>query len=159
LRGEAGASAEACFLCRVGAGVDAVHGLDVHAESGIVLRGRECYVLLNAFPYANGHVMIAPYSHVGDLEALPAEAAGELMTLMRRVIRALRLAYAPEGFNVGANLGAAAGAGFGDHIHFHVVPRWNGDTNFMTTVGESRVIPERLDDTAARLRAILENGE
>jgi ATP adenylyltransferase len=102
-------------------------------------------------------VLVATYAHEPDLDAIPEAAAFELMAATRRIIRALRAAYHPEGFNVGANLGAAAGAGFGEHVHLHVVPRWSGDTNFMTTVGRSRVIPENLEDTAARLRAALED--
>jgi ATP adenylyltransferase len=153
LSAEPGDGDQECFLCVVGAGASAVAGLDRAAESGVIWRGEHTYVLLNAYPYANGHVMVAPYEHEGDLTALPEEVGAELMAALRLTIRALRLVYKPEGFNVGANLGSAAGAGFGDHVHFHVVPRWSGDTNFMTTVGGSRVIPEKLEDTAARLRS------
>src|SRR3990172_9883176 len=136
-----------CFLCDVGAGQD--------GDTIVVWRGVRVYALLNAFPYANGHIMVAPYRHGGQLDALDEDEATELLAVTRRVIRALRVAYRPEGFNIGANLGAAAGAGFGEHLHLHVVPRWNRDTNFMTTTATTRVIPEALEDTARRVRAAL----
>jgi ATP adenylyltransferase len=136
-----------CFLCDVGAGSD---------DAGIVVwRGQLVYALLNAYPYANGHVMVVPYVHEGQLDRLAEAAAVELLAAVRLVIRALRAVYEPEGFNVGANLGAAAGAGCGDHLHIHVVPRWDRDTNFMTTTAGTRVIPETLEDTARRVRAAL----
>jgi ATP adenylyltransferase len=144
---------EGCFLCALGAGPAA------EAPDLVVWRGRRVYALLNAFPYANGHVMVAPYEHEGDLAALDDEAAGELMAGIRRVIRALRLTYQPQAFNVGANLGPAAGAGYGDHVHVHVVPRWSNDTNFMTATAATRVIPEALADTADRVRAALNRIE
>jgi len=135
-----------CFLCAIGASSD---------DAIVVWRGEHTYALLNAFPYANGHVMVAPYAHEGALDALPAHVASELMRGIRIALRALRATYSPEGFNVGANLGAAAGAGHGDHLHVHVVPRWMRDTNFMTTVAATRVIPETLPDTARRIRDAL----
>jgi ATP adenylyltransferase len=155
LTGEASASDE-CFLCAVGSGRAAIAGLEGTGESGVLWRGEHVYALLNAYPYSNGHVLVATYHHEPDLDAIPEGAAGELMATTRRIIRALRAVYRPQGFNIGANLGEAAGAGYGEHVHLHVVPRWSGDTNFMTTVGRSRVIPEKLEDTAARLRAVLE---
>jgi ATP adenylyltransferase len=153
---ESGASGGAvCFLCAAAE--------DDPQQSLVVWRGVHVYALLNAFPYANGHLLLAPYAHLADLDTLPAAAARELMTGCRRMIAVLRAAFTPQGFNVGANLGSAAGAGFGDHLHLHIVPRWSGDTNFMTTVGGARVIPEDLADTAARLRqaanALEWNGE
>jgi ATP adenylyltransferase len=141
-----------CFLCLLGAATPA-DGPDL-----VVWRGELVYALLNAYPYANGHVMVAPYVHEGDLLALDEPTAQALMVGVRRVVAALRRAYDPPGFNVGANLGQVAGAGFGDHLHLHVVPRWSGDTNFMTTTAATRVIPEALADTAARLRSILADG-
>jgi ATP adenylyltransferase len=119
-------------------------------------RARLCYVILNLYPYNNGHLMVVPDRHIGRLgQATPDELA-ELMELTRRAEAALTEAYDPQGLNVGINLGKAAGAGVLDHLHIHVVPRWNGDTNFMTVVGDVRVLPEQLDATADRLRPIFE---
>jgi ATP adenylyltransferase len=118
----------------------------------IVRRGDRCFVMLNAYPYTSGHVMVAPYEHTADLAAIGEATALELMTLMQESIRAIRAAYGPEGFNIGANLGTAAGAGVADHLHFHVVPRWEGDTNFMSVIGEVRVLPESLEDTQRTLK-------
>jgi ATP adenylyltransferase len=118
----------------------------------IVRRGDRCFVILNAFPYTSGHVMVAPYDHTADLAALDEETALELMTLMQESISAIRAAYTPDGFNLGANLGTVAGAGIADHVHFHVVPRWEGDTNFMSVIGEVRVLPESLEDTQRTLK-------
>jgi len=133
-----------CFLCAAGAGPS--------QEGLVVWRGRLVFALLNAFPYVSGHVLVAPYDHEGDLLRLPADAAAELVMGARLVMRALALVYAPEGYNLGANLGSAAGAGHAEHLHLHVVPRWRGDTNFMTTAAETRVVPEALHETADRLR-------
>jgi ATP adenylyltransferase len=122
-------------------------------ESALVVRrGDRCFVMLNAFPYTSGHVMVAPYEHTADLAGLDEETALELMTLTQESVRAIRVAYSPDGFNVGANLGTVAGAGVADHLHFHVVPRWEGDTNFMSVIGEVRVLPESLEDTQRRLK-------
>jgi ATP adenylyltransferase len=122
----------------------------------LLFRGTLAYVILNLYPYNNGHLMVVPHRHIGSLaQALPDELT-ELMELTRRSEIALTEAYEPHGLNVGINLGKAAGAGVLDHLHIHLVPRWNGDTNFMTVVGDVRVLPEQLDDTAARLRPILE---
>jgi len=118
----------------------------------IVRRGDRCFVMLNAYPYTSGHAMIAPYAHVADLAALDDATARELIALTQQSIKAIRLAYSPQGFNVGANLGTVAGAGVADHLHFHVVPRWEGDTNFTSVIGEVRVLPESLDDTLRNLK-------
>jgi ATP adenylyltransferase len=118
----------------------------------IVRRGERCFVILNAFPYTSGHVMVAPYDHTADLAGLEQETASELMTLTQESINAIRRAYRPEGFNVGSNLGTVAGAGVADHLHFHVVPRWEGDTNFLSVIGEVRVLPESLEDTQRTLK-------
>ena len=118
----------------------------------IVYRGAHCFVCLNAYPYSTGHVLIAPYEHLDSLAILSVEAAGELMAIAQRAERALRQVYRPGGLNMGLNLGEAAGAGIADHIHMHVLPRWIGDTNFMTVTGETRVLPETLDVTWKRLR-------
>jgi ATP adenylyltransferase len=111
----------------------------------IVERGEHCFSMLNAYPYNNGHLMIAPYEHVPSLEDLDDESALELMTLTRRSLAAIRSAYEPDGFNLGVNLGKIAGAGFAEHVHQHVVPRWAGDTNFMPVIASTRVLPESLD--------------
>jgi ATP adenylyltransferase len=123
----------------------------------IVRRGERCFVMLNAFPYASGHVMIAPFEHTADLAGLDEATALELMSLTQDSIRAIGGAYRPEGFNVGANLGTVAGAGVADHVHMHVVPRWEGDTNFMPVLGEVRVLPESLGDTYRKLKEAFEN--
>ncbi len=118
----------------------------------IVRRGELCFVMLNAFPYTSGHVMVAPYEHTADLARLDEAVALELMALTQESLRAIGVAYRPDGFNVGANLGTAAGAGVADHLHFHVVPRWEGDTNFVAVIGEVRVLPESLEDTYRTLK-------
>jgi ATP adenylyltransferase len=134
-----------CFLCEKLREPDDRKALIVH-------RGRYCYVLLNTFPYSSGHVMIVPYEHLDQLDQLPPEAAAEMMALMQRLETALRAVYHPDGLNLGMNLGAAAGAGVAGHIHMHVLPRWTADTNFMTTVAETRVQPEALETTWERIR-------
>jgi ATP adenylyltransferase len=108
--------------------------------------------MLNAFPYNNGHVMVAPYEHVGSLEALEAGTSSELIALAQLSQRALGAAYRPDGYNLGLNQGEVAGAGFEGHVHMHVVPRWAGDTNFMPVIGDTRVLPETLGDTLRSLR-------
>jgi ATP adenylyltransferase len=125
-------------------------------EAFIVHRGTSCYVILNAFPYTNGHVMVAPFEHVGDLRRLQADASAELMVLTQRSLAAIERVYGAEGFNLGMNLGDVAGAGFAGHVHMHVVPRWKGDTNFMPVVGDTRVMPEALPDSWSKLRAAFE---
>jgi ATP adenylyltransferase len=126
------------------------------AKAHIVHRGDLCYAILNRFPYNNGHLMIVPYVHVATLEALDVETLAELMALTQLSLRVLREAYGPQGFNVGMNIGEVAGAGMADHIHLHIVPRWGGDNNYMSTVGETRVIPEWLEQTYERLRPLFE---
>lgn len=127
------------------------------SESLIVHEGPLAFVILNLYPYNNGHVMVVPRRHVSTLASLTVEELHEMALLMQRTEVALTRAYNPQGINVGINIGKPAGAGILDHIHIHAVPRWNGDTNFMTVVGESRVLPESLSDTAARLRPIFAN--
>lgn len=121
--------------------------------SWIVYRGKHCYICLNAFPYTSGHVMIIPYEHVDELQKLPVEAAQEMIALCRRTEAALHSLYHPDGINLGMNLGAAAGAGVAGHLHMHVLPRWVADANFMTVVGETRILPETLEITWQRMRA------
>lgn len=122
-------------------------------ESLVVHRGNHSYVILNRYPYTNGHLMIVPYLHVDTLEALSPEIRSEMMELMSSCIRVLREVYHPEGFNLGGNIGSAAGAGIAEHVHMHVLPRWSGDTNFMTAVGNTRILPELIEDTWEKIRA------
>jgi ATP adenylyltransferase len=124
-------------------------------ESRIVYRGRHCYVILNTFPYTNGHVMIVPYVHLDALQKLPAESATEMIALTQRMESVLRDLYHPDGLNLGMNIGKAAGAGVAGHIHMHILPRWVADANFMSVVGETRVLPETLDVTWEKIRAAL----
>ncbi len=126
---------------------------DKDRENLVLWRGKRAFVALNLYPYANGHMMVAPYQHTGALEALDLETLQEMMLLVTQAIRALRRVMNPQGFNVGANLGRAAGAGVEDHVHLHVVPRWNGDTNFMPVLADVRVIPEMLPQTYDNLLA------
>jgi ATP adenylyltransferase len=125
-------------------------------ERLMVIRGRQAYVILNKFPYNNGHLLVAPVRHVATLEATTEDERAELMRLTRHAEMALTEAYTPQGINVGINLGRPAGAGVVDHLHVHLVPRWTGDTSFMSIVGNTRVLPEELAQTAARLRPIFE---
>ena len=130
--------------------------MTAEADSLILLRGSTCFVILNLFPYNSGHLMIVPNRHVARLEELAREELVELMVLTQHAEIATKEAYRPEGLNVGLNLGRPAGAGIVDHLHLHVVPRWNGDTSFVSVVGQTRVMPEELGTTAARLRPIFE---
>lgn len=123
-------------------------------EAGLILfRGRLNYVILNLFPYTTGHLMVVPYLHIAAFEELGADAATEMMELTQRAVGCLKQVYHPEGLNIGMNLGECAGAGIAEHLHMHVLPRWTGDANFMTTVGETRVMPEDLGDTWRRMSA------
>ncbi len=122
----------------------------------IVLRAVKNFIILNRFPYASGHVMVVPYAHEATLTAVDTETLNEMMQLAKRVQGALETIYHPEGYNVGLNIGRAAGAGIAGHLHLHVLPRWIGDTNFTTTIAETRVLPEELTDTYDKLRRALE---
>ncbi len=149
-----------CVFCNLIAAADyaVAHGAsaeDADRAANVVLRGEHCYVCLNAFPYSSGHVMVVPYAHLAALSALPAAAAQEMMALAQRVAAALETTYKPEGLNLGLNQGKAAGAGVAGHLHLHALPRWMGDTNFLTTVSETRILPELLDQTWQRLHAAL----
>jgi ATP adenylyltransferase len=133
---------------------------DAHAQAGrddlILIRGRVTYVILNLYPYNSGHLMIVPARHVGTLAQTTADEQAELMRFTRHAEIALTEVYKPQGLNIGVNLGRAAGAGVVDHLHVHLVPRWNGDTNFMSVIGETRVLPEDLGESAKRLRPVFE---
>ena len=147
----------ACVFCNMIASVEfaIASGMDAKkAEQAahIVHRGKACYICLNAYPYSTGHVMVVPYRHTDSLAALETAEAGEMIALAQSVERCLRAVYRPDGLNFGLNLGEAAGAGVANHIHLHGLPRWSGDTNFMTVVSETRVLPESLDVTWERLR-------
>lgn len=120
-------------------------------ENYVVHRGKTAFVMMNLYPYNNGHLMISPYRHVADLEGLNDEELTELMQLLRKSLVVLKKAYKPEGFNAGINLGEVAGAGVSDHVHIHVVPRWGQDTNFMPVIGDTKVISEALDKIYQRL--------
>lgn len=122
--------------------------------NGIIYRGKHSFALLNAFPYAGGHLMVVPYRLTGDIAELNDEELLEINQLVKRCTIWLRKAYSPQGFNIGVNMGMAAGAGIPNHIHWHIVPRWGGDTNFMTVVGETRVLPQSLGETYDLLRSI-----
>lgn len=137
-----------CFFC------DAVARMD-DAETLVVYRGAKSFIILNRFPYTSGHVMVVPYAHVPSLAECDADALDEMMRLAQRVEAAFRQNYNPDGMNIGMNLGRAAGAGVAGHIHMHVLPRWFGDSNFMTVTGETRVHPEELSTTYQRLRTAL----
>jgi len=137
-----------CIFCRAAAGDDRA-ALVVH-------RARHSFVILNRYPYTSGHVMIAPYGHVSRLYQVGDDVAEEMIRLARRMEKVLEQLYRPDGLNLGMNLGEAAGAGIEQHIHLHLLPRWTGDANFMTTVGDTRVLPELLDDTYDRVRGALE---
>jgi len=125
----------------------------------IVKRGVQVFVILNRYPYTSGHVMVVPYAHQPTLEDLGASVRAELMELTTLSIRAIQQVYQPQGFNVGINIGASAGAGIVEHIHLHIVPRWNGDSNFMSSVAMTRVIPEALEDTFRRIKTAMEEQE
>lgn len=132
-----------CVFC------DLPHGDE--ESSRILARGELGYVVLNKFPYNPGHLLVVPHRHTGDVEDLTSAENAELQLLLQRCVRALREESDPDGFNIGMNLGRVAGAGIPDHLHWHIVPRWGGDTNFMPVVGRTRVLPELLADTARRL--------
>jgi len=139
------ANDSACIFCEETRQPDSAANL-------IIYRARQAYVILNRYPYTSGHLMIVPFDHQPSLELLPAEARAEMMELAAWATRVLKTVYRPQGFNLGINIGEAAGAGIIGHVHLHVVPRWGGDTNFMTSLGNTRVLPETLEDTWQRLR-------
>jgi len=141
---------DGCIFCDLPAEGD-------DARTKILIRGQRAFVILNSFPYNPGHLMVAPFRHVSDLGAIETDEFAEVDALLTRSVRALEEEMEPHGFNLGMNLGRVAGAGIPGHLHWHVVPRWNGDTNFMPVVGQTRVLPELLDETYARLLPRLES--
>lgn len=137
-----------CIFC------DAANAGD-DAEVRIVHRAQHCYIILNIFPYTPGHIMIVPYAHLDELQKLPTEAAHEIIQLSQRMEGVLRALYTPDGLNLGMNLGKAGGAGVAGHIHMHMLPRWVADSNFVTVVGETRILPESLETTYQRIKMAL----
>ena len=146
-------SAATCIFCD--RAPDAKSNMDQDLREFVVHRGPHCFIILNRYPYTSGHVMIVPYQHLDRLELLPSDAANEMMALAQRLEGVLRRLYRPDGINMGINIGKAAGAGVAGHIHMHVLPRWVADANFMSVVGETRVLPESLEETARRVREAL----
>ena len=136
---------EGCVFCNV-------QEMPDNEENLIVYRGTLSYVIMNRFPYTSGHVLVIPYVHENNLEALDKATRAEMMELATQTMTVLRGIYKPQGFNFGANIGSAAGAGIAPHVHLHIVPRWDGDTNFMSSLGETRVLPEALEETYRRVR-------
>jgi ATP adenylyltransferase len=150
--GATGGRTEWCIFCDAAAASTAPGG----ADDLVLIRGRRSYVILNRYPYNNGHLMVATNRHVATLQAAVPDELSELIQLTRHAEMALSDAYKPQGINVGINIGRPAGAGIVDHLHVHLVPRWTGDTSFISVVGNVRVLPEELTQTAARLRPIFE---
>lgn len=142
---QAGTGKQGCIFCEAALSTS-------DEENLVVYRGAFCFIILNRYPYTSGHLMIAPYEHVSRLAQAAGSATEEMMRLAREAEQILQATYDPDGLNLGMNLGEAAGAGIEQHIHLHVLPRWKGDANFMSTVGHTRIIPETLDDTYAKLK-------
>jgi ATP adenylyltransferase len=142
---EPAGQSSACIFCSL------PENEDDDAKNLIVHRAAHNFIVLNLYPYISGHLLVVPYAHLGELDAAPKETTDELMDLTKRCQSVLREAYRPHGFNIGMNLGRSAGAGVADHIHLHIMPRWTGDANFMSTIGETRVIPEDLSETYRKL--------
>jgi ATP adenylyltransferase len=144
-------SATGCIFCDA-----AGSSPDAPGNSLVLVRGRVAFVILNLYPYNSGHLMVVPNRHIPSLVAATPDELGELMRLTREAEIALTEAYRPQGINIGINLGRPAGAGVLDHVHIHVVPRWTGDTNFMSVIGDTRVLPEEIGETKKRLQPIFE---
>lgn len=135
----------ACVFCEAAKQPD-------NPENLIVFPGKLAFVILNRYPYTSGHLMVVPYMHSNDLADLPDDTLLEMMQLTQKAVRVLGQEYQPQGFNIGMNLGAVAGAGIAEHLHMHVVPRWQGDANFVSVIGQTRVLPETLEETYQRMR-------
>lgn len=135
-----------CVFCKLLGEQDGIENLIVH-------RGERVFVILNRYPYTSGHIMVVPFVHTDSFENLDSPTLSELMQKTTTGMRIIRKIYQPQAFNLGANIGVAAGAGIADHVHMHIVPRWNGDTNFMSTLGQTRVLPEELIETYRRMRS------
>jgi diadenosine tetraphosphate (Ap4A) HIT family hydrolase len=144
---------DACVFCRLAASGDP------SAQTGVLVRGQVTFAVLNAYPYGSGHLLVLPLRHLSSLDELTEEEAGELWSTTRAAAAAIEAAYSPDGINLGANLGRAAGAGIPAHLHLHALPRWSGDTNFMTSIGSTRVIPESLDRSWEKLTAAWPHGD
>jgi ATP adenylyltransferase len=145
VRGETKPDDGGCVFCKLAAQPD-------HPQ--VIARSQTVFLTLNIYPYSNGHLMVVPYEHIASQEMMSVEALTDIMLTVNRALGALRKLYNPPAFNLGVNLGRAAGAGIAEHYHFHIVPRWAADANFMTTIAETRVIPDTLENTAEALRAI-----
>jgi ATP adenylyltransferase len=143
---------DGCVFCKAGASEK------TDSVNFVVYRARKNFVILNLYPYSTGHLMVVPYEHVNTLHEASRETLEEMMLLVQQSLRHLQEIYRPPGFNLGMNLGESAGAGIAEHIHMHVLPRWPGDTNFMTTVAETRVLPEDLSSTWRKLRDAFANS-
>ncbi len=143
-----GEKSDGCILC-------SAPQVKNDAERLIVFRGKTAYVIMNLYPYNSGHMMIVPYRHVADITDLSDGETSELMALTQKMMTALRKVSHPDGFNIGSNIGRSAGAGIDTHVHFHVVPRWNGDTNFMPVLGDAKLISEDMTDTYQKIRDVL----
>lgn len=143
---------DGCVFC------NALAKTEDNSKNLIVHRGQRAFVIVNLFPYTNGHLMVAPMDHKASLELLDSETRAEMMELSSQAIVILKNIYHPQAFNVGANIGKAAGAGVPDHVHMHIVPRWAGDSNFMSVLGETRVLPETIDETYKRVKEGWKNG-
>jgi ATP adenylyltransferase len=152
------AEPKGCILCidsnstGPAASADASIG-DRDEERLVLYRGAHTFVMMNLYPYTSGHLMVSPFAHIGDLSDASGAQLGEMMSLAQVALKILKEAYRPEGFNMGMNIGRSAGAGVRDHLHLHLVPRWCGDVNFMTTTGETRVLPEDVNEGYSRLKA------
>lgn len=136
---------DSCVFCNAQTKADS-------AENLIAFRGKLAYVILNRYPYTSGHLMVVPFDHKPNLEELDVSTRAEMMELTTRCMTVLRSVYNPQAFNIGANIGEAAGAGIAEHVHIHIVPRWKGDTNFMSALGQTRVLPEALEETYQRVQ-------
>ncbi len=142
---------DGCIFCK---------SLEADERQRLVLyKSEHCFVMMNRYPYNNGHLMIAPYRHTGLLEDLTLEEAQDLMLTLQKALVVLKEAFRPDGFNIGVNIGKVAGAGVADHLHFHIVPRWEGDTNYMPVISSTRVIPEHLERTYERLLPLFHQGD